>query len=281
MPLRQCGTCWGYPHLAVKRSRPPVLQPPRISLQPVLRAATCVCVRERETEIERVSALLFAPPPSPNLSPTLGAVQKAQRFLWETGTGSRKCRGILPPCRGAWPLAPGPLSTRPHARPCDSLPGWPHSCQLHLAFLQGKEGAGAPHGAAGGSLAACPDPSGPQSAHREREERGRRGGLPWSELPQGKQKMGQGCFCRRAGQLCKLSQGPPGLYKGGRGSSRGPRALPGTDGAAGNQQESGAKTQTQGRRTRGRAHTHFKVQPALWVSALCGPCVKRLADPRG
>ena len=38
---------------------------------------------------------------------------------------------------------------------------------------------------------------------------------------------------------------------------------PGTGGAAGNQQESGAKTQTQGRRTRGRAHTHFKVQPAL------------------
>lgn len=99
-----------------------------------------------------------------------------------------------------------------------------------------------------------------RSTTREREERGRRGGLPWSELPQGKQKMGQGCFCRRAGQLCKLSQGPPGLYKGGRGSSRGPRALPGTGGAAGNQQESGAKTQTQGRRTRGRAHTHFKMR---------------------
>lgn len=152
---------------------------------------------------------------------------------------------------GAWPLAPGPLSTRPHARPCGSLQGWPQSCQLHLAFPQGKEGAGAPHGAARGSLAACPHPSGPQRAHREREERGHRGGLPWSELPRGQQTMGQGCFCRRAGQLCKPSQGPPGLYKGGRGSSRGPRALPGTGGAAGSQQESGAKTQTQGR----RAHT--------------------------
>ena len=156
-------------------------------------------------------------------------------------------------------LAPGPRPPQ-HPPPCRAM--WLPSRlapELPAAprISPGKTGRGAPHGAARGSLAACPHPSGPQRAHREREERGHRGGLPWSEQPRGRQTMGQGRSCRRAGQLCKLSQGPPGVYKGGRGSSRGPWALPGTGGAAGSQQESGAKTQTQGRRA------HITVQPAL------------------
>lgn len=166
-------------------------------------------------------------------------------------------------CLAPWPQAPSaPAPTLP-SRLAPELPAAPR-------ISPGKRGCG-------GSLAACPHPS-PQSAHREREERGHRGAC-WSELPQGKQKMGQGCLVAELGSCSKLSQGPPGLYKGGRGAAASPGPLPELAGQLEANRKVGAKTQTQGRRT--RAHTHIKVQPALWVSALSGPCVKRLADPRG
>ena len=149
-------------------------------------------------------------------------------------------------------LAPGPRPPQ-HPPPCRAM--WLPSRlapELPAAprISPGKRGRGAPHGAARGSLAACPHPSGPQRAHREREERGHRGGLPWSELPRGRQTWGRAVPVAELGSCASFPKARLAFIKGGGGAAAGPGPSPELAG----QLEADRKVERK-HRPRGAAHT--------------------------
>lgn len=220
---------------------PSPLAPQHLPTTRVKSRHLCVCVRKRDRE--GLSTLFLPLLLSQTCLPLWEQFRGLSDFSGRQGqaleNAGGSCHGVGVP--GPWPQAPSAPAPTPPSRLAPELPAAPR-------ISPGKRGCG-------GSLAACPHPSGPQSAHREREERGHRGGLPWSELPQGKQQMGQGCFCRRAGQLCKLSEGPPGLYTGGRGAA----ASPGPSPELAGQLEANRKVERKHRprgAARARTHTH-------------------------
>lgn len=258
MPLRQCRTCWGYPRLAVQRSRP---RPPRLPAPQHL-PTTCVksrhlcvsvCVRERHRGSQHS---LFAPPPSPNLSPTLGAVQRAQRFLWETGTGARKCRGIPPRCGGAWPQAPSAPAHMPgHVAPFKAGPR-AASCTSH--FPREKRAPGHRTVLPGAPRPLAPTPQGPRGL-TVKEKKGATVGASHGPSCRGvSRRWGRAVSVAELGSCASFPKARLAFIKGGGGEQ--PRA----QGPPRNWRGSWKPTGKWSENTDpGAPRTHTTVQPAL------------------
>lgn len=167
-------------------------------------------------------------------------------------------------------LAPGPRP--PQHPPPRPLPGWPQNCQLHLAFLQGKEGAGAPW-----PLALTPQ--GPRALTVKEKKGATVGASHGPSCRRGSSRWGRAVSVAELGSCASFPKARLAFIQGGGEQPRAqgpPRNWRGSWKPTGKWSEN-----TDPGAPHARAHTHIKAQPALWVSALSGPCVKRLADPRG